>query len=115
MKGMRNIAPFGLRMPEELREEIQKRAKENGRSMNSEIVHILEQHLDTTAAEKITPYLTTSHVRHFSSDGEVIDIKTASDIAKYIDLRTEEYKKEMLEGLLAIARGGIETKPDDDQ
>ena len=42
MKGASLIAPFGLRMPEELREEIQKRAKSNGRSMNSEIVQILE-------------------------------------------------------------------------
>ncbi|GJK86602.1 MULTISPECIES: Arc family DNA-binding protein [Citrobacter] len=42
MKGMRNIAPFGLRMPDELREAIAERAKRNGRSMNSEIVQILE-------------------------------------------------------------------------
>lgn len=42
MKGMRNIAPFGLRMPDELKEKIQERAKANGRSMNSEIIQILE-------------------------------------------------------------------------
>ncbi|MBN5380655.1 Arc family DNA-binding protein [Serratia bockelmannii] len=45
MKGMRNIAPFGLRMPDELRESVAKRAKANGRSMNSEIVQILEDTL----------------------------------------------------------------------
>lgn len=38
MKGMRNIAPFGLRMPDELREAIAERAKKNGRSMNAEII-----------------------------------------------------------------------------
>lgn len=45
MKGMRNIAPFGLRMPDDLREAIAERAKRNGRSMNSEIVQILENAL----------------------------------------------------------------------
>lgn len=46
MKGMRNIAPFGLRMPDDLREAIAERAKRNGRSMNSEIVQILQDTLD---------------------------------------------------------------------
>lgn len=46
MKGMRNIAPFGLRMPDELREAIAERAKANGRSMNSEIVQILEDAIE---------------------------------------------------------------------
>ncbi|CAI1141745.1 Arc family DNA-binding protein [Serratia ficaria] len=43
MKGMRNIAPFGLRMPDELREAIAERAKKNGRSMNAEIIQILQE------------------------------------------------------------------------
>lgn len=46
MKGMRNIAPFGLRMPDELREAITVRAKKNGRSMNAEIVQILQDVID---------------------------------------------------------------------
>ena len=41
MKGMRSIAPFGLRMPEDLREAVSERAKENGRSMNSEIIDMI--------------------------------------------------------------------------
>ncbi len=41
MKGASQIAPFGLRMPEELKEAIAERAKRNGRSMNAEIVQIL--------------------------------------------------------------------------
>ncbi|HCL4433138.1 TPA: Arc family DNA-binding protein [Salmonella enterica] len=51
MKGMRNIAPFGLRMPDELREAIQQRAKNNGRSINSEIVQILEDALTQPAVK----------------------------------------------------------------
>jgi len=112
MKGMRNIAPFGLRMPDHLREAIADRAKANGRSMNAEIIHILEQHIDMSAAEKITPYLTSARISHFDKDG-VITLETAKDIADYIDKRTEEYKKEMLDGLLAIAKGGIVAKEKD--
>lgn len=41
MRGTRNIAPFGLRMPEELKEAVQERATKNGRSLNSEILQIL--------------------------------------------------------------------------
>lgn len=54
MKGMRNIAPFGLRMPDDLREIIQQRAKENGRSMNSEILQMLRDLLDIERADKKT-------------------------------------------------------------
>lgn len=37
----RNISPFGLRMPRELREELQNLASSNGRSLNAEIVFLL--------------------------------------------------------------------------
>lgn len=45
MKGASLIAPFGLRMPEELKEKVAERAKNNGRSMNSEIIQILHDSL----------------------------------------------------------------------
>lgn len=47
MKGASQIAPFGLRMPEELKDAISKRAAENGRSMNAEIVQMLEDSLSS--------------------------------------------------------------------
>ncbi len=37
---------FNLRFPDGMRDAIAERAKANGRSMNSEIVHILQQALD---------------------------------------------------------------------
>ena len=52
MKGMRNIAPFGLRMSEALKEAVAERAKRNGRSMNSEIVNIIE---DALLNDRVTP------------------------------------------------------------
>lgn len=47
MKGASLIAPFGLRMPEDLKDKIADRAKANGRSMNAEIVQILQDALDS--------------------------------------------------------------------
>lgn len=46
MKGMRNIAPYGVRMPESLKEALTIRAQKNGRSLNSEIVMILQAAVD---------------------------------------------------------------------
>lgn len=51
MKGASQIAPFGLRIPDELKEKIQARARQNGRSMNSEIVQILLDAVDGPPAE----------------------------------------------------------------
>lgn len=41
MRVTRNIASFGLRVPDELKEDVQDRANKNGRSFNSEILQIL--------------------------------------------------------------------------
>ena len=49
MNGMRNIAPTGVRIPDDLKDKIQVRARRNGRSMNSEIVQILQTAIDNDA------------------------------------------------------------------
>lgn len=41
-----NIAPFGVRMPAELKERVQLSAVDNNRSMNAEVVHLLAFSLD---------------------------------------------------------------------
>ncbi|WP_158782508.1 Arc family DNA-binding protein [Pantoea sp. BAV 3049] len=46
MKGASHIAPLGVRLPEELKSSLQERARDNGRSMNSEIVQILQDVID---------------------------------------------------------------------
>lgn len=43
MKGASQIAPLGVRLPDELKLKVQGRAIENGRSMNAEIVSIIER------------------------------------------------------------------------
>lgn len=42
---MRDIAPLGVRMKPEVKEALKKIAKEQGRSLNSEIVHRLKESL----------------------------------------------------------------------
>lgn len=48
---VRDIAPYGVRMSAELKEKVQERAKRNGRSMNSEIVQILEDAINEKVNE----------------------------------------------------------------
>lgn len=40
---MREIAPFGVRMPPELKSRLEAAAKQSGRSLNAEVVARLEQ------------------------------------------------------------------------
>lgn len=46
MKGARDINPLGIRVPDTLKSRIQQEADKNGRSMNSEIVMILQNYID---------------------------------------------------------------------
>ncbi len=69
---VRDIAPYGVRMPAELKDKLQEIAKRNGRSLNSEIVKILEEYVtpptvddmrtlsmeDAASPEKIQAWLT---------------------------------------------------------
>ncbi|GEN40698.1 Arc family DNA-binding protein [Pseudoalteromonas nigrifaciens] len=45
----RDIAPFGVRMPSHLKEELHKKSSLNGRSLNAEIVSRLEKSVDEEA------------------------------------------------------------------
>lgn len=53
MKGARMIAPFGLRMPDDVKKWVSDLAGANGRSMNTEIVRILRERIRTTAGESL--------------------------------------------------------------
>lgn len=55
---VRDIAPYGVRMPAELKERLQARAKRNGRSMNSEIVQILQDVMDAEDSDAENSVLT---------------------------------------------------------
>ncbi len=42
VKGAQYINPFGLRMPEELRRRVEAAAAKSGRSLNAEVVYLME-------------------------------------------------------------------------
>ncbi|HHQ6610878.1 Arc family DNA-binding protein [Morganella morganii] len=46
MSRVRDIIPYSLRMPDSLKEKLADRAKKNGRSLNSEMVMILQAAVD---------------------------------------------------------------------
>lgn len=43
MKGASQLAPVGIRIPDDLKSHIQARAQDNGRSMNAEIIDAIER------------------------------------------------------------------------
>lgn len=45
---IRDIAPYGVRMPAEMKQRLMEEAKKNNRSLNSEILVRLERSLTTT-------------------------------------------------------------------
>ncbi|NJL06974.1 MAG: Arc family DNA-binding protein [Methylacidiphilales bacterium] len=51
-KPVANIAPFGLRMQPDLKARIEQAARENNRSLNSEIVSRLETSFQASSPEK---------------------------------------------------------------
>lgn len=50
----RAIAPFGLRMPPALKAWVTERAARNRRSLNAEIVRILEERQEAEAGDAVT-------------------------------------------------------------
>ncbi|MGJ0628628.1 Arc family DNA-binding protein [Xenorhabdus bovienii] len=52
MKKVRDISPYSIRMPDELEEKLTDRTKKNGRSLNSEMVMILQAAVDEEAKPK---------------------------------------------------------------
>ncbi|EMM7989643.1 Arc family DNA-binding protein [Morganella morganii] len=94
MKGMRSIAPFGLRMPDELKEKIQERAKANGRSMNSEIIQILEDAVggDGNENSKLVAAGILAYMKvNKGKDGNTI---LTMDLDKIKDMSDEQQKKD---------------------
>lgn len=92
MKGASQIAPFGLRMPEDLKTAVADRATKNGRSMNAEIVQILQDALAEPSPE-------SQAKANFAAEGNNLPPVT-EDMKVWADhLRKRENSPE-LEGLL---------------
>ena len=80
MKGASHIAPLGVRLPEDLKTKLQERAKRNGRSMNSEIVQILEDALNAN----IPRHVVIPDEAHHSSGEVTFDVKRLEEIMEKV-------------------------------
>jgi len=69
---VRDIAPFGVRMPSELKEMLEREAKINNRSLNSEIIDRLKKGLEQQAgnANYVAPASANTDYANPLSDSE---------------------------------------------
>lgn len=67
---MREIAPFGVRMPPELKARIEAEAKKNGRSMNTEVVARLAASLREEAAYQVARPATPAYANNDLTEAE---------------------------------------------
>lgn len=81
-KPVKDYDKFNLRFPDGMREAIAERAKRHGRSMNSEIIQILQDVIDEEKLEMVT-------------SKESIDSMDTLGKLKYIGVRTEKAKAQI--------------------
>ncbi|WP_105693557.1 Arc family DNA-binding protein [Cronobacter dublinensis] len=91
-KQVKDYDKFNLRFPDGMREAIAERAKRNGRSMNAEILQIIQDALDTEISAIDKSELEGVSFIHADESGAVL-YSDAEKIAKYIEARAEEFKK----------------------
>ncbi|MBD9984609.1 Arc family DNA-binding protein [Citrobacter portucalensis] len=82
---------FNVRLPAGMRDAIAERAKANGRSMNSEIIQILQDALND---EFSIPKMFQSDITDETNLGEMI---------KLVDDKTENFKKNLINEILEYA------------
>ncbi|ECC3465976.1 Arc family DNA-binding protein [Salmonella enterica subsp. enterica] len=101
-KQVKNYDKFNLRFPDGMRSAIAVRAKSNGRSMNAEIIQILDNALKYYPDDKLVEYLeevgSSSLIRKDGHGGLTV-ITEPDDIAEYIEEKTEEFKRQLIEAV----------------
>lgn len=90
MKGASLIAPFGLRMPEELKTKIAERAKSNGRSMNAEIIQILEDAI-SNEGKGVVFLPDQPSIGETYKDENSPEFKAALNLARVLMMEANEY------------------------
>lgn len=87
----RDIAPFGVRMPAELKEQLQAMAAENKRSINSEIVAAVEMAVGIHQLEKD---IGAKHSLKPKPEAEKQYLVTEADLKSLIaEITTEVFKR----------------------
>lgn len=90
-KQVRDYDKFMLRLPEGMREALSERAKKNGRSMNSEIVQILEDSINS----KVVSW---TDLHEDAKDPEVISM-TMDQFNKFVSMAAEDTAKAIVDNL----------------
>lgn len=86
---------FNLRMPSDMKEALAKRAKKNGRSLNAEILQIIE---DSMLHEIDESELDGIAFRHADAQG-IQEFSEPKEIIVYIEKKTESFKNQMINDL----------------
>ncbi|HBU7565703.1 TPA: Arc family DNA-binding protein [Enterobacter cloacae] len=94
-KQVKDYDKFVVRFPEGMRESIAERAKRNGRSMNSEIVQVLQDALNSEPGSQDLEGISFIH----ADDSGVQYFNDPDSIAKYIEQKTDAFKKSMIDDL----------------
>ena len=76
MKEAKNIPPTGIRFPDWLKEKVQERAKDHGRSMNAEIVGVIEKSFSEQPNQEVLAM--KSALEHLQAINELKDQIIAS-------------------------------------
>lgn len=71
MKGASQLAPLGIRIPDELKTRIQDRAQKNGRSMNAEIMDIIEKSFSSNTDQQVM--ILQEKIRHLTGISDLKD------------------------------------------
>ncbi|MEY0334893.1 Arc family DNA-binding protein [Providencia rettgeri] len=98
---------FTVRFPDGMRDAVAKRAEANGRSMNSEIIQIIQDAMDTDLDQKLK--LLEGKSIYTTSNDEIELIDSVDKFKEYLDASTKEFREEMLLRFIQL------TKTDDDK
>ncbi len=88
-------------MPDGMRDAIAERAKDNGRSMNSEIIQILE---DTLRRGSVLSKRMDEISFVNSDDSRVKGLPVEEAFSDYIDRRTDEFKAKIIQDILYLIK-----------
>ena len=96
---VRDIAPYGVRLPAELKERLQESAKRNGRSLNSEIVtRLTESYLnDADSARLLDSAQPGSFAAHAQDTLKKLTVEKVPELVQIMakKVMTDEFKEEL--------------------
>ncbi|MEQ9868718.1 Arc family DNA-binding protein [Pectobacterium odoriferum] len=92
-KQVRDYDKFMLRFPDGLRDAVAERAKANGRSMNSEIIQIIEDALNLKSPAKATPINEAHRTSKYNLSTEQLEQILEKVIAKTLGSSATPKKK----------------------